>query len=320
MIQDYPWNHHRRFNAYANYFRSVFGQRVQKVSVNAGFTCPNRDGTIARGGCTFCNNQAFNPSYCKAEKSITQQLKEGIEFLDKRYKKPGKYLAYFQAFSNTYGNINTLKEKFDEALKFPKIAGLVIGTRPDCIDEEKLDYFKKLSQKYYVIIEYGIESCYNSTLERINRGHDFETSAKAIKKTAQKGLKTGAHIIFGLPGESREDMLKEAGILSSLPLNNLKFHQLQIFKDTPIEKEYKEHPEHFQLFGLEEYIEFIVKFLERLNPNIVIERFYSEAPPRFHAGPRWGLLRNDQILNMIEKRLEEENTWQGKYFKGSFFL
>lgn len=316
MLQKYPWNHQRRFNAYANYFRFIFGQRVQKVSVNAGFTCPNRDGAIARGGCTFCNNQAFNPSYCKAEKSITQQLKEGIEFLDKRYKNPAKYLAYFQAFSNTYGNINTLKEKFDEALKFPKIAGLVIGTRPDCIDEEKLDYFKELSQKYYLVIEYGIESCYDKTLQRINRGHDFETSAKAIKKTALKGLKTGAHIIFGLPGETREDMLKEAEILSRLPLNNLKFHQLQIFTDTPIEKEYNKHPEHFQLFSLEEYIAFIVKFLERLRPGIVIERFYSEAPPRFHAGPRWGLLRNDQILNMIEKRLEEKNTWQGKYYKG----
>jgi radical SAM protein (TIGR01212 family) len=313
-MNEFPWKHHRRFNAYANYFRQTFGERVQKVAVNAGFTCPNRDGTIGTGGCTFCNNQAFNPSYCKAEKSVSQQIKEGMEFLSQRYKNPGKYLAYFQAYSNTYDEINILKRKYEEALKFPKVAGLVIGTRPDCIDDEKLDYFQQLAEKYYIILEYGIESCYNKTLQRINRGHDFESSVEALRKTAQRGIKTGAHIIFGLSGESRQEMLEEADILSKLPLNNLKFHQLQIFKDTQIEEEYMQHPDHFQLFGLEEYIDFIVKFLERLNPKIVIERFYSEAPPRFLAGPRWGLLRNDQILVMIEKKLEEMNTWQGKKF------
>lgn len=315
MKKEFPWGHHRRFNAYANYFKKVFGERVQKVAVNAGFTCPNRDGSISEGGCTFCNNKAFNPSYCKPEKSVSQQISEGMEFLDNRYKKPGKYLAYFQAYSNTYDEIENLKAKYEEALTFPQMGGLVIGTRPDCIDEEKLDYFQKLAEDYYIILEYGVESCYNKTLKRINRGHDFEKSVEAIEKTAARGIKTGAHIIFGLPGETRKEMLEEASILSKLPLNNLKFHQLQIFKDTQIEEEYIASPENFELFKLEEYIDFIVKFLELLNPQIVIERFYSEAPPRFLAGPRWGLLRNDQILVMIEKMLEEKDTWQGKKYK-----
>lgn len=312
---NYPWGHQRRFNAYANYFQQLFGARVQKLSIDAGFTCPNRDGNLGHGGCTYCNNDAFNPSYCLPEKSVEQQIKEGMEFHQNRYRRAGKYLAYFQAYSNTYAGIDTLKSVYEQALQFPEVVGLVIGTRPDCINTEQLKYFQELSQKYYFIIEYGIESCYDKTLKRINRGHSYQQAVDAIHQTAEYGLKTGAHMMFGLPGESREEMLAEAEILSALPLNNIKFHQLQIIKGTQMENEYHEDPNQFDFFTLDEYIDFIIQFLEKLNPSFVVERFAGEVPPRFLAGPGWGKIRNDQILNRIEKKLHEKDSWQGKYSK-----
>jgi len=314
----YPWDHNRRFNAYSNYFRKLFGERVQKLSIDAGFSCPNRDGNKGRGGCTYCNNDAFNPSYCEPSKSVEQQIREGMEFHAWRYKKPGRYLAYFQPYSNTYAPLKELKAIYDQALKFPEIAGLVIGTRPDCIDEEKLAYFAALAKTHYVIIEYGIESCYDKTLERINRGHTFAESKAAIEMTAAAGLKTGAHLIFGLPGERREEMMAEAKILSELPLNNIKFHQLQIIKGTKMERQYKEDPSGFSFFGLDEYISFIVDFIEQLNPQFIIERFAGEVPPRFQAGPGWGLIRNEQIVEQVEAELERRKSYQGKrYGSGS---
>lgn len=313
--QKFLWGHDRRFNTYSNYFREVFGERVQKVSVDAGFTCPNRDGTLARGGCTYCNNDAFTPSYCIPEKSVSQQIKEGIEFHKVRYRRANKYLAYFQAFSNTYAPLEHLMKIYNEALSVPGVVGLVIGTRPDCVDEEKLDYFGRLARETYLIIEYGIESCYNKTLELINRKHSFEQSVWAIEATASRGIRTGGHLIFGLPGESRNEMLGEAEILSKLPLNNVKFHQLQIIKGTKMAKDYAENPGSFQLFTWEEYREFMVDFLELLNPEFVVERISGEAPPGYISGPRWGLKRTDQILDLFEKRLEERDTWQGKRFE-----
>ena len=311
----YPWNHNRRFNAYANYFRNQFGQRVQKLSIDAGFTCPNRDGKVGTGGCTYCNNDAFNPSYCQPHKPVIQQIEEGIEFHARRYRRAENYLAYFQAFSNTYAPLNDLKQIYNQALRHPLISGLVIGTRPDCMDEEKLDYYAELSQQKYLIIEYGIESCYDKTLKRINRGHNFETLVKMLELTASKGIKTGGHLIFGLPGETKQEMLAEAEIISNLPLNNIKFHQLQIIKGSMMETDYKQQPENYTFFQLEEYIEFMVDFLEKLNPAFVVERFAGEVPPRFLAGPGWGLIRNDQILQKIEKRLEERDSWQGKFYR-----
>lgn len=310
----YPWNHHRRFNAYAQYFKRHFGERVQKLSIDAGFTCPNRDGTVARGGCTYCNNESFNPSYCTPDKPVVQQLTEGIEFHGNRYRRADKYLAYFQAYSNTYKPLDELKQIYSQALSVPGVVGLVIGTRSDTIDEEKLTYFAELSKTNYIIIEYGIESCYDESLVRMNRGHDFESVKQAIKLTHDYGIKVGAHMMFGLPGETREMMLAEAQILSELPLDTIKFHQLQIIKGTAFAKEYKQHPEHFHFFSLPDYIEFIVEFIEHLNPNFVIERFAGEVPPRFLAGPSWGKIRNDQILNQIEKILQQKDSWQGKFY------
>lgn len=311
---EYPWGHAKRYNAYPEFFKKIFGERIQKITIDAGFTCPNRDGTLSKGGCTYCNNDAFNPSYCRPEKSIKQQIEEGIEFHLNRYRRANKYLAYFQAYSNTYAPMERLVAIYSQALSHPKIAGLVIGTRPDCIDDEKLDYFTYLSKRYFIVIEYGIESCYNKTLDRINRWHTFEQSVDAIQKTASRNLLTGGHIIFGLPGETREEMMAEAGILSSLPLHTLKFHQLQIVKGTMMAAEYLQNPEAFGLFTLAEYIEFIIRFMEKLSPGIRIERFTGEVPPRFLHGPDWGLLRNDQINSLIENRLEQLDTWQGKNF------
>lgn len=312
MDTRFPRGNEKRYNSYNEYFKQQFGERVQKVSVDAGFTCPNRDGTLAFGGCTYCNNDAFNPSYCQPSKPIKQQLQEGIEFHLKRYRRANKYLAYFQTYSNTYAPLDKLKKIYSEALSHPKVIGLVIGTRPDCVDDEKLEYLSLLNKDHYLIIEYGIESCYNKTLERINRHHTFEQSVEAVEKTARYGIKTGAHIIFGLPGESRQDMMDQARILSELPINNIKFHQLQIIKNTQMAAEYKKNPASFSLFTLEDYIDFIVSFVERINPSFIIERFTGEVPPRFLAGPNWGKIRNDQINKLIEKKFEERNTWQGK--------
>ncbi len=311
----YPWGDSRRYNTYSGYFRRTFGGRVQKLTIDAGFTCPNRDGTVGTGGCTYCNNDAFNPSYCSAVKPILQQVEEGIEFHANRYRRAESFLAYFQAFSNTHAPLEKLKEIYAQALAHPKVIGLVIGTRPDCIDEAKLDYFAELAQNRYVIVEYGIESCHNQTLERINRGHTYEQAEWAIRETAKRGIRTGAHLIFGLPGESREEMLSQAAIISRLPLDTVKFHQLQIVKDTAMEKEFIAHPEQFHLFELEEYLSFLANFLEQLNPNIVVERFVNEVPPWFLVAPIWGNYRADQLGIMFEKLLEARNTWQGKEFR-----
>jgi radical SAM protein (TIGR01212 family) len=310
----FPWGHERRFNAYSNYFRKLYGSRIQKVSIDAGFTCPNRDGKKGRGGCTYCNNEAFNPSYCKPEKTVTQQLSEGIEFLKWRYSGVDSFLAYFQAYSNTYADIEILRQLYEEALDYPGIKGLIIGTRPDCINDGILEYLKKLSERCYLAVEYGIETCYNKTLLRINRGHTFEEAKEAVEKTAALGIKTGGHFIFGLPGETRMEMLDEAEIISGLPLTTVKFHQLQIIKGTSMEREFTDKPSDFDLFTWDDYLDFIIGFLERLNPSIVVERLTGEAPPRFLSGKVWGKKRADQIVSLVEKKLEELDTWQGRLY------
>jgi radical SAM protein (TIGR01212 family) len=308
----YPWGDERRFNSYSRYFARQFGGRVQKISIDAGFSCPNRDGKISTGGCTFCSNAAFNPSYCRPEKTIRQQIEEGIEFHQRRYRRANKYLAYFQPFSNTYKPLEELKGIYRQALEIPEIVGIVIGTRPDLIDDGILQYLNEIRETHYVMLEYGIESVYDETLKRVNRGHDFATAEKAIRMTADYGIPCGAHFIFGLPGESKTMMLDAADIISRLPLTTVKFHQLQIFKDTKMAEEYQAHPEVFHLFDLEEYIDFVIDFAERLNSNIVIERFAGEVPPRYLVSEPWMKLRYDAVLSRIEKRMEERGTWQGK--------
>ncbi len=310
------WGNGRRFNSYPEYFRRLFGERVQKITIDAGFTCPNRDGTFGTKGCYFCNNNAFNPSYCSPLKSVSLQIQEGIEFHQQRYRRADKYLAYFQAYSNTYASIDHLKKLYEEALSYPGIVGLVIGTRPDCINGEILDYLEEINERAYLIIEYGIESCYDKTLKRINRGHDFKTAVEAVRITSERNIRTGAHIIIGLPGESRSEIIQEAKILSELPLNNIKFHQLQLVKGSVMGNDYMKNPEKYIDYELDDYLDLICNITERLNPSFVIERIAGETRPDFNLRPSWNL-RYDRILNLFEEKLEAKDTWQGKYFKNN---
>jgi len=308
----YPWEHTRRYNDFPSHFRKKFNGRVQKVSVDAGFTCPNRDGTKALNGCSYCNNKTFQPDYCRLENSILEQIEQGIDFYSKKYPAM-KFLAYFQAYSNTYAELSVLKERYEEALGHPKIIGLVLGTRPDCVNTEILDYLAELSNDYYVMVEYGVESVQDETLNRINRGHLFAEAKWAITETARRGIHTCAHLILGLPGETRADLLNQARTISKLPVENLKLHQLQIHKGTRMAVEFKRQPGDFRLFSAEEYIDLVVDYLELLDPRIVVERFVSQAPPGMLIAPKWGL-KNFEFVAKLEKRLAERNTWQGRLF------
>ena len=302
-----------RYLNYNTILKSEFSERVQKISVNAGFTCPNRDGSKGTGGCTYCNNQSFSPGYAKPIKSVTEQIEEGIAFFHHKYEAQ-KYLAYFQSYTNTYDKLENLTRIYEEALKNPKIAGIVVGTRPDCVSDELLDYFTELSKRYYVMIEYGIESTCDNTLQLINRGHDYANAEVAIRKTAGKGLRTAAHLILGLPGENREMILSHADNVSELPLTAIKLHQLQLVKGTVMARQYAENPEMFNMMTAAEYIELVIDFLERLNPEIAVERFVSQSPEQLLLAPHWGL-KNFEFVHKIEKRLKERNTWQGRQFR-----
>ncbi|MDR2085277.1 MAG: TIGR01212 family radical SAM protein [Bacteroidales bacterium] len=308
----------KRYNSYPDYFKSVFGERVQKLSINAGFTCPNRDGTCGIGGCTFCNALAFNPSYCDTKKTVTEQMTEGQIFHLTRYRRATKYLAYFQTFSNTHANIDALEKLFKEALDFPNTIGIVIGTRPDCIDKEKLDLIESIAKKYYVKLEFGIESTYDSTLERINRGHNFKTTVDAINATSEReNIHIGGHLIFGLPEESMEMILNQASIISELPIETIKFHQLQIMKETLMAVDYLKNPDNYYFYELDEYLDLIVKFIEHLNPETVIERIASEVPPRFLLlPPKWDI-RYDEVLRRFENKLVTYNTYQGRLYNSN---
>lgn len=375
----------KRYNSFVGYYRRRYGERLQKLVLDAGFSCPNRDGTVGRGGCTYCDNAAFHPGYSTPGKPLLTQIDEGIEFQKVRYPRARHYLAYFQAYSNTYGSLERLKALYEEVLRHPEVVGIVIGTRPDCVDEVKLDYLadlaagrvlpgwqrslrqtqeptaqatvpgqaKILTQAPFpvqtktpdqatfsvsadlisestppvaepveateltapiVVVEYGIESCHDSTLRHINRGHNFECARKAVEMTAERGLDTGAHFILGLPGETREMLIDQCGIISSLPLRSVKFHQLQIVKGTAMEKEYAADPSAFYRPGLDEYLDLVIDILERLRPDLYIERVAGEVPPRFVNDTPWGLVRNFEILRLLDKRLEERDTWQGRLY------
>ena len=317
----------KRYNTFVGYYGRLYGERLQKLVIDAGFTCPNRDGTVGRGGCSFCDNAAFHPSYSTSGKSIAEQIDEGIEFHQVRYRNTKHYLAYFQSYSNTYAPIPRLRELYLAALTHPKIVGIVIGTRPDCVDEEKLDFLAGLKageglgdwhrdgfEHPVVKVEYGIESCYDETLLRVGRGHDVAVAEKAVRMSAERELEPGAHFILGLPGETREMLLGQCRFISSLPLHSVKFHQLQIVKGTRIEKEFAQVPQDFLRLSLPDYLDMVIDILERLRPDLYIERVAGEVPPRFVNETQWGLIRNFQILHLLDERLSERNTWQGRLY------
>ncbi|MBR5890657.1 MAG: TIGR01212 family radical SAM protein [Bacteroidaceae bacterium] len=300
------------YNDYGNYMRRHFDFKVQKISIDGGFTCPNRDGTKGTGGCTYCNNRTFNPAYCHRNRSVTEQMNEGIAFFSHKYPQM-RYLAYFQAYTNTYDSLDVLRARYEEALAVDGCVGIVIGTRPDCMPDELLDYLSRLSRRVYVMVEYGVESTDDTTLLRINRGHDYATAVDAVERTAAHGLPVGVHIILGLPGEERASFVAQARMLSQLPITTLKLHQLQLIRGTRMAEEYAENPSDFHLFRLEEYIEVAVDYLENLRPDIVVERFASQSPKELLIAPDWGL-KNHELVDKIKRRMRERDTWQGKFY------
>ncbi len=310
------FENNKRYNDYTSFIKNKFSERVQKISLDTGFTCPNRDGTKGLGGCTYCNNNTFNPYYCKPSKTITQQLDEGIAFFSAKYKAQ-KYLAYFQAYTNTYADINLVKELYLEAVNHPKVIGLVIGTRPDCINEELVDFLSDLAKNNYIALEFGIESTMNRTLELVNRCHTFEETIAAYELAKDKGLHLGGHMILGLPGESKEDILEHAKKISKLPIATLKLHQLQVVKHTIMAIQLKTNPEMFSLFNADEYIDLITDFVALLRPDIIIERFISESPPHLLLAPQWNGLKNFEVVDKIDKKLIEKDLWQGKYYQAN---
>lgn len=297
----------RCYNDYGHWIRQQFPFRTQKIAIDAGFSCPNRDGKISYGGCTFCDNRTFNPAYCSSQKSIRQQIAEGRDFFAQKYPDM-KYLAYFQAFSNTYAPVERLKEIYEEALSEKDIVGIVIGTRPDCVSDDLLNYLEQLNRQTFLIIEYGVESTSDETLRHINRGHDFACARQAINKTHERGILVGAHIILGFPGETQAQILQQARLISSLPINILKLHQLQIIKGTVMARQYLQEP--FPIYSVDEYISLIGKYIQYLRKDIVLERFTSQSPAEMLLAPKWGL-KNYEFTNLLDNYLRANGIRQG---------
>ena len=285
---------------FGDFLKTIFPFKVQKISINAGFTCPNRDGSKGRGGCTYCNNQTFSPQYAENKKPVGQQLEEGIRFFSRKYPQM-KYIAYFQAYTNTYDSIENLLAKYREALNYPDVVGLIIATRPDCMPDELIDELEKIAQNKFLLIEYGVESTCNETLQLINRGHTYEESVDAIQRTAARKIYTGVHLILGLPGESREMILSHADKISSLPITTVKLHQLQLIRNTQLAKQAEENPEIFHNYTVDEYIDLCLDFMERLNPNFIMDRFVSQSPEDLLIAPTWGLKNHEFTAKLIRR-------------------
>jgi len=304
----------KRYRDYPSYLKELFHGRVQKLSVDGGFSCPNRDGSKGVGGCTFCNNESFSPDYCRRAGSISKQIEAGRHFFGRKYEGQ-KYLAYFQAYSGTYAPLDILRERYEEALACPGVVGLVIGTRPDAVTEAVLDYLARLARKCHVCVEYGVESVHDAVLQGVNRQHGFAESEWAIRETARRGIAVGAHLIFGLPGESREEMIEGAVRLSELPVQVLKLHQLQVIRGTHLAEQYLAAPGAFRLYSLEEYLDFVVEVIERIHPGVYLERFVNQAPGDYVIAPRWRV-KNFEFTALLDKRLRERDVRQGKRYTG----
>ena len=304
-----------QWNDYSSYIRRTFGQRVQKISVNAGFTCPNRDGKISTDGCIYCTNKSFSPFYCNSNDSISEQLRKGIDFFSPKYNAQ-KYLAYFQTYTNTYDNINALGRKYEEALSVDGVIGLVISTRPDCVDDEIMKLLADYAKEKYVEIEFGLESTKNSTLELINRGHTYEQAVDAIMLAQKYGIMSGVHLILGLPYETEDDFYLHAEKISQLPISTLKLHQMQVLKGTRLESLYFENKSLFADLSLENYVRIVANFLDMLNPEIIVERLTSESPREMVLYPDWNGRKNFEVSHIVNAFMKKNGMFQGRRFNG----
>lgn len=296
------------YKEFGTWLQAELGCKAQKLSVDAGLTCPNRDGTLGRGGCTFCDNRTFNPAYCRQGGSITDQLEAGKRFFSRKYPTM-KYLAYFQSYSNSYGTLSHLKELYEEALRVPDVVGLVIGTRPDCMPDALLEYLEELNRRTFLLVEYGVESANEETLVRVNRGHTFAQARECIIRTAQRGIRVGVHMILGFPWETRSELIRQAQLIASLPITTLKLHQLQVIRGTQLAQEYELHP--WPLPTAEEYVDLVLEYISHLPPSLVLERFVSQSPPEYVIAPRWGL-KNHEFSALVKKAIQKRSTQLGQ--------
>jgi len=291
------------YRTFSDYLSSIFQGKIRKIAVNAALGCPNIDGTSGRGGCTYCSNSSFSPGYARGE--IRKQIEAGKKFSENKGRTDG-YLAYFQSFTGTYGPTARLIELYEEALGCPGVAGLVIATRPDCIADDLLDYFRRRFGKDapeghpFLLVELGVESTCNKTLSRINRGHTWECSQRAILRLNEAGIDVGAHLIIGFPGEKEDEYIRHAKLLSELPIKTLKLHQLQIIKGTAMAREYQQHPEEFSLMTPEKYAQTVLKMLDHIRSDIALDRFVSESPKGMVVAPSWGL-KPSEFANLLEE-------------------
>ncbi|HNZ80740.1 MAG TPA: TIGR01212 family radical SAM protein [Bacteroidales bacterium] len=306
---------HKLYYSFPEFIGQYFKGKIQKISLDAGFSCPNRDGSLGRGGCSYCNNLSFNPSYSSTKRSISEQLAEGKEFFAHKYPKMD-YLAYFQSYTNTYDKLDRLIDLYEEALRFPGVKGLVIATRPDCLPDDLLDYLEQLAKRCFLLVELGLESTLDRTLKEVGRGHDYACSVNALNKIAQRRILCGAHIILGLPGESKEDMLAHAGRLNTLPLTTLKLHQLQLIRGIRLEEQVRNNPAYVHFFDAGSYARLLIDFIERLRPGLVLDRFVSQAPAEWLIGPDWGL-KNYEFTHQLEKMMRAGGHYQGRLYSGS---
>ena len=296
------------YKEFGTWLQAELGCKAQKLSVDAGLTCPNRDGTLGRGGCTFCDNRTFNPAYCRQGGSITDQLEAGKRFFSRKYPTM-KYLAYFQSYSNSYGTLSHLKELYEEALRVPDVVGLVIGTRPDCMPDALLEYLEELNRRTFLLVEYGVESANEETLVRVNRGHTFAQARECIIRTAQRGIRVGVHMILGFPWETRSELIRQAQLIASLPITTIKLHQLQVIKGTQLAREYELHP--WPLPTAEEYVDLVLEYISHLPSSLVLERFVSQSPPEYVIAPRWGL-KNHEFSALVKKAMQKRSTQLGQ--------
>ena len=314
----FPWGDDRPFYGSARYYRNTFDCEIRKLSIDAGFTCPNRDGSVGRGGCTFCNNDAFSPRYADARRSITEQMAEGRVFHSRSFVDGARWLVYFQSYSNTYAPVEVLRERYMEALASDDVAGLIIGTRPDCVSPEVLDLVAELRREHYIAVEFGMESSFDDTLLRVNRGHTWADSVRAVELCHERNIPCGGHFIVGLPGESDSHLLRTIDHINDLRLDTVKFHQLQIFRGTAMERDFELHPELYNLYSLDDYVALLAEAITRLRPETAVERIVSEVPPAYRReGLGWKGVRSHHVINRLCAYLEERGVFQGQKFCGS---